>query len=131
MKKVIFCGMLLGLLTGMCFAQRGIGHPMGAAGNARIGPAAARPFPNVTGIGSNVGHAGDMGVRTPAKTVPSPSSVDMGSSPKTVRPGAADGASPSGIAPDGTRAPGAAASTSPNGVAPDAAATRDTVPNPQ
>lgn len=138
MRKVILCGMLLGLLTGMCFAQRGIGRPMGAAGNARIGPAAARPFPNVTGIGSNAGHAGAIGIGTRAKTVPS--NVGIGTNPKSVspdsvrsvEPDAAVGTNPKSIRPDATVgtnpksiSPDAAVGASPHGVAPDATGTPD------
>lgn len=157
MRKVVLCGMLLGLLTGMCFAQRGMGRPMGVAGNARIGPAAARPFPNVTGIGSNVGHPGAVGIGTPAKTVPSnvgigtnPKSISpdsvrsiepdgaVGSNPKSIRPDATVGADPRSIRPDATLgtnpksiSPDAAVGDNPSGIAPDASGSRDAGLTPQ
>ena len=59
MKKVILGGMLLGLMTGMCFAQRGGARPMGNMGrNVEMGPhvggfPAARPVPNARPVGPN------------------------------------------------------------------------------
>jgi hypothetical protein len=85
MRKLILCGTLLGLLTSLCFAQRGVGRPMGAGDNARMGPGATRTFPGVGGVGSNVGHAGGIGIGA-TKTVPLPSSVDRGTNPKSVGP---------------------------------------------
>src|SRR5664280_1337645 len=70
MKKVILCGMLLGLLTGMCFAQRGGARSMGTVGpNVRMAPD-ARPLPNARNVGPNAGTAGlNIGPGTHAKTV--------------------------------------------------------------
>src|ERR1017187_1542848 len=76
MKKLILCGILLSLLTGMCFAQRGGARSMGTVGpNVRMAPNVgmapdARPLPNARNVGPNAGTAGlNIGPGTHAKTV--------------------------------------------------------------
>ncbi len=137
MKKVILCGMLLGLLTGMCFAQRGVGRPMGTEGpTARMGPDAVRSFPNATSVGPHVGHAGsNIGVASRAESV---HGVGVGRNAKTVTPDAAVGANQKTVRPDapvGANAkdvrPDAAVGTDPRSVAPRTTTAPDAGQNPQ
>src|ERR1035438_6669746 len=107
MKKVILCGMLLSLLTGMCFAQRGGARSMGTVGpNVRMAPD-ARPLPNARNVGSNIGTAGsNVGSGTHAKAV-GPDSAAGAKATKTVSPESAAGAKARTVAPDATTAPDA------------------------
>ncbi len=115
MKKMILCGMFLGLLTGMCLAQRGGARPMGPVG------ANAGPSPNV-GIPSHAvtlpdtrsvaPDAARSGVSKPAKTVGP--NVGMNTTEKTADPGAAAGTNAKTVGPT------AAAGTTVKNVGPDA-----------
>jgi hypothetical protein len=97
MKKVILGGMLLSLLTGMCFAQRGGARSMGTVGpNARMAPNVgmapdARPLPNARNVGSNIGTAD--------------SNIGSGTHAKAVGPDSVAGANARTVAPDATTAP--------------------------
>ncbi len=77
MKKVLICGMLLGLLPCVAFAQRGR-----AVGG--MGPAAH--MPNVGSMPSNVGvHPNAVGI---GHNGVAPNSAPIGSNSKTVAPNA-------------------------------------------
>lgn len=75
MKKVLICGMMLGLLTSVSYAQRG--HAIGGVGpgarTPNVGPVSpnARVSPNAIGVG----HDGVM-----------PNAVTMGKNPKPLTP---------------------------------------------
>jgi hypothetical protein len=110
MKKVILCGMLLSLLTGMCFAQRGGARSMGTVGpNVRMAPNAgmapdARPLPNARNVGSNIGTAGsNVGSGTHAKAV-GPASVAGANATKAVDPDSVAGPKARTVVPDATTA---------------------------
>ena len=142
MKKLIFGSLLLGLLTGVCFAQRGGARSMGSMGpnvrmapNARIGPD-MNPLPNARHVGPNVGTpVSNVGVGPHASTVgpnvgPSnntktvgPNASTVGPNAKTVGPDAAGVGANAGSA-DPTAGPGSHARTvEPNATtAPDAGA---------
>ena len=130
MKKVILGGMLLGLLTGMCFAQRGGARSMGTVGpNVRMAPnvgmaSDARPLPNARNVGPNAGTAGlNIGPGTHAKTV-GPNARPSANA-KTVGPNVGPGANANTVGPDA--GPGPKART----VAPEATTVPDAGPNPQ
>src|ERR1700692_3855016 len=98
MKKAILCGMLLGLLTGMWFAQRGGGRPAGNTGgdvrSPNVGmPAHATTLPDTRRVAPDARNTGSsVGVGTNAKTV----GPDAGgkTNSKTVGPNAAPSADP-------------------------------------
>lgn len=139
MKKVILGAMLLGLLTGMCFAQRGGARSMGNMGpNARMAPHVgmppdAAPFPR--NVGTNVGHAGsNIGVGTHSKTVGP--NVGPGTNAKTVGPNVGPGTNAKTVGPNvdpaanaETVRPDAAPGPRARTIGPDAAP--DTGPAPQ
>jgi len=103
MKKVLICGMLLGLLTGVCMAQRG--HAAGG-----VGPM-AHPGPNVFGtshggIAPNARTAGPVTTVAPrpitaapnAQTTVAPKATTVAPNAATVTPKAAT-ITPETIAP--------------------------------
>ena len=140
MKKMILCGMFLGLLTGMCLAQRGGARPMGPVGaNAGPSPNVGMPSHAVTLPDARAGapaaaryevstHARTVGPNagmTNAKTV-GPNAA-AGSNAKTAGPNAAAGANTITVGPTaaaGTTAktvgPTAEVGTNVNSVGPDA-----------
>jgi hypothetical protein len=86
MKKVLICGMLLGLLPGLAFAQRGrmVGGIGPSAWTANVGPMT----PNL-GARPNAVSAGHDGV--------APSATPVGSELKTVTPSATSGPTASSV----------------------------------
>jgi hypothetical protein len=118
MKKVIFGGMLLALLSGVCFAQRG-GARMGSMGpdartapNVRMGPD-ARPFPDARHVGPAMGGNGsNVGVGTHAKTVGP--NIGQSNSAKTVGPNVGASRNAKTVSPDAVGAGATADTVDPN-----------------
>jgi len=107
MKKVILGGMLLGLLTGMCFAQRGGARPMGNMGrNVEMGPhvggfPAARPLPNARHVGPNAVNLGsNIGAGNHAKLGTGTPDVGPGPKARTIGPNAPLGENSRTVSPD-------------------------------
>jgi len=102
MKKVLVCGMLLGLLTSVSYAQRG--HAVGGVGpsaripsvgpvspNARINPSAigighAGVLPNATTTGKNPTHVGPNATFDPNARTVGPTANTAEPSARTVGP---------------------------------------------
>jgi hypothetical protein len=89
MKRILICGMMLGLLTGAGFAQRGraVGGVGPAVGGA--GASARMPAPAV-GVTPNVGTAPNAVTTTHSATAPN--SVSGSTHAQTVPPNAANAA---------------------------------------
>jgi hypothetical protein len=139
MKKVILGGLLLGLLTTMCFAQRGA-RSMGSIGpNARMAPHMGVPpdaesFPR--NVGPTVSHVGpNIGVGTHAKTI-GPNAVS-GSNSKSVGPNVGPGSNSKTVGPNvdpeatSTVRPDVAPGTRARTIGPDATQPLETGPAPQ
>lgn len=61
-KKIILSCMLVGLLSGVCFAQRGGARSAGSMGpSVRMAPE-ARPLPNARNVGPAIGNTGSRNV---------------------------------------------------------------------
>ena len=95
MKKIMICGMMLGLLTTVSFAQRGrtVGGARPAATSPRMAPAApmtpmATTTPNAVSNGRSDVAPNSVNSSTHAKTV-TPDATSTPSTAKTVTPSAA------------------------------------------
>ncbi len=92
MKKLLVCGMLLGLLTSLSFAQRG--RAIGGVGtSARVPPSIGTISPNarVNPSSISIGHGGIL-----------PNATTMGKTPKTITPNATTNPRARTIKPDAT-----------------------------
>ena|SRR5664279_1403149 len=93
MKKILLCGMLLGLLSTMSFAQRG--RVMGGAGPTARTPN-ARMSPNATNVGHD-GIAPNATANTQTRVHPN---ATTGNTPNTVGPNASTGNRATAVGPD-------------------------------
>ncbi len=101
MKKVLVCGMLLGFLTSVSFAQRG-GRAMGGFGTnpTRI-PNAVPATPNATFNPGAISHGGVL-----PNTTHAPNATDMGKDPNPAHPNATFGPNATTSKPNAARLPG-------------------------
>jgi hypothetical protein len=124
MKKILICGMLLGLLTGVGVAQRGrtmgnVGPTARSAPNVGVAPSARTIGPN-TGIAPNARTVGpNAGIAANARIAPNATTV--GPNATTVNPNAVKiGPNATTVAPHAKTVPDSAVTPSAKTVAPDA-----------
>jgi hypothetical protein len=108
MKRILICGMMFGLLTGVGFAQRG--RAVGGVGPAVGGAGATARMPGTPTIGMtpNVGAMPNAVTTTHGTTAPN--AVPGATNAKTVTPNATNGAKAAPVTPNS----GNATTVSPN-----------------